>query len=127
MRTWMAWGAAVMASTVLATTGGAAQAQNAVGDWHGTLSVPGGPALRAGVTIKAKAGGGYEGTIASPDQSSTELPLDTVKVESGTLTFAIAAIAGSYSGKWDEGRKAWAGEWTQGGMPLPLVLTAGKP
>ena len=127
MRTWMAWSAAVVASATLATTGGAAQAQTAAGDWHGTLSVPGGPTLRAGVTIKAKAGGGYEGTIASPDQSPNALPLDTVKVESGTLTFAIAAIMGSYSGKWDEGRKAWAGEWTQAGTAMPLVLTAGKP
>jgi hypothetical protein len=79
------------------------------------------------VTIKAKAGGGYEGSMTSPDQGPGEIPLDTAKVESGTLTFAVAAIMGSYSGKWDAGRKVWAGEWTQGPGMLPLVLTAGKP
>jgi hypothetical protein len=125
MRTCIGWSAAIAASATLAV-GGAAQAQEAVGDWHGTLSVPGGPTLRVGLTIKAKAGGGYEGTIASPDQSPDAVPLDSAKVENGTLTFAIAAIMGSYSGKWDQGRKAWVGEWTQL-MPMPLVLTAGKP
>jgi hypothetical protein len=127
MKSWMGLGAAVAASAALAAIAGTAQAQDAAGDWHGTLTIPnGGPTLRAGVTIKVKAGGGYEGTLASPDQGPGEIPLDTVKVENGTLTFAVAAIMGSYSGKWDAAKKAWVGEWTQG-APLPLVLTAGKP
>ena len=120
------WGAALAASAALAAFGGAARAQDASGDWHGTLSVPNGPTLRVGVTLKAKSGGVYEGTLASPDQGPGTMPLDQAKVENGTLTFSMAAIMGSYSGKWDAARKAWVGTWTQGG-PLPLVLTAGKP
>ena len=127
MRTRMNWAAAMAASTAMAAMSGAALAQDAAGDWHGTLNVPnGGPTLRVGLTVKAKAGGGYEGTIASPDQSPNTMPLDTVKVENGALTFAIAAIMGSYSGKWDAAKKAWVGEWTQSAT-MPLVLTAGKP
>ncbi len=126
MRTSMAWGAALAASVALTAVCGAARAQNAAGDWHGTLAAPTGAMLRVGVTIKAKTGGGYEGSLASPDQGPQEIPLDTAKVENGTLTFAIAAIRGSYSGKWDAGRKAWVGQWTQGSS-APLVLTAGKP
>jgi hypothetical protein len=126
MRAGIGWTAALAASVTLAVCG-AAQAQNAVGDWHGTLSIPNGPMLRVGVTIKAKAGGGYEGALASPDQGANEIPLDTAKVENGTLTFAIAAIMGSYSGKWDAARKAWVGQWMQGPGQLPLDLTAGKP
>jgi hypothetical protein len=127
MRTWIGWGAAVAASIALGVCG-AAQAQDAVGDWHGTLVIPnGGPTLRVGVTIKAKTGGGFEGAIASPDQGPGEIPMDTTKVETGTLTFAIAAINGNYSGKWDAAKKAWVGEWTQNGGTLPLVLTSGKP
>jgi hypothetical protein len=128
MHCWTKWSAAVAASAALAAACGAAQAQDAVGDWHGTITVPdGGPTLRAGVTIKAKAGGGFEGALASPDQGPGEIAMDEVKVEGGTLSFSIAAIMGSYSGRWDVAKKAWVGTWTQGPGMLPLVLTAGKP
>jgi hypothetical protein len=128
MKTGLGWGAAIAASGVLAAACGAARAQDAAGDWHGSLSVPNGPTLRVGLTIRSdKVGGGYEGMIASPDQSPDAMPLDTAKVENGTLTFSVSAIMGSYSGKWDAGRKAWVGEWTQVGASMPLVLTAGKP
>jgi hypothetical protein len=123
----MGWCAAITASAALAAACGAAQAQDAKGDWHGVLSVPNGPMLRFGLTINAKAGGGYEGYATSPDQGGEQIALDTAKVENGTLAFAIAAINGSYSGKWDAAKKAWVGEWSQNGGTLPLVLTAGKP
>ena len=125
MRTWTAWGAALAASAALAVCGGA-QAQNAAGDWHGTLTAPTGAMLRLGLMLKAKAGGGYEGILTSVDQGGVMIPLDTAKVDNGMLTFSIAAINGSYSGKWDGAKKAWVGNWTQGGS-APLVLTAGKP
>jgi hypothetical protein len=127
MKTLMALGIAITASTALAT-GGAVRAQDATGEWHGALNIPQGPTLRVGLTLKkAKVDDLYEGSISSPDQSPNAMPLDTAKVENGTLSFAVAAIMGSYSGKWDPARKAWVGEWTQVGTPMPLVLTAGKP
>jgi hypothetical protein len=121
----MSWTAALAASAALAAFG-AAHAQDAAGDWHGTLSVPNGPTLRVGLTLTPKTGGAYTGALTSPDQGPGSMPLDQAKVEAGTLTFSIAAIMGSYSGKWDAAKKAWVGTWTQGG-PLPLVLTSGKP
>ena len=115
----------VMIAAVALGWTAAAWAQEPVGDWHGTLTA--GPAqLRIGVTIKAKAGGGYEGSLLSPDQTPQPIPLDTVKAEGGALSFSINAIAGSYEGKWDAAQKAWVGQWSQGAA-LPLVLTAGKP
>jgi hypothetical protein len=105
---------------------GAAQAQDASGDWHGTLTAATGATLRIGVTLKAKAGGGYEGILTSVDQGGAMIPLDQAAVDKGALSFSIAAIMGSYSGTWDPVRKAWVGNWTQGGS-VPLVLTAGKP
>jgi hypothetical protein len=126
MHNRLRWGAGLAASAALAAAGGAARAQDAAGDWHGTLTSPAGMMLRVGLTLKAKAGGGYEGSLTSPDQGPDEIPLDQAKVEAGTLNFSIAAIQGSYSGRWDAGRKAWVGQWTQGSS-VPLVLTAGKP
>ncbi len=122
------WSAAF--ATVVTIAGfsgpGVVRAQEAAGDWHGSLSVPPGVELRLGLTLKPKPGGGYEGVMQSPDQTPVPIPLDEVKVEGGVLSFSVGAIHGSYSGRWDDGRKAWVGDWRQGAA-LPLVLTAGKP
>jgi len=127
MRKVAGWGVARAMSAAIAVCGlaGAAWAQDAAGDWRGTLSVPGG-ALRIGVTLKPKAGGGYEGSLESPDQGPGSVPLDAVKVEAGELDFSVSSIHGAYAGHWNAERKAWVGEWRQGAT-LPLVLTAGKP
>lgn len=117
----------VAASVAIAAVApGAARAQQAAGEWHGALSASPGLTLRLGVTIKPKAGGGYDGVMQSPDQTPAPIPLDGVKVEDGTLSFAVNAIHADYAGRWDEARKAWVGEWRQG-TAVPLVLTAGKP
>ena len=105
---------------------GAARAQEAAGDWHGALRIPSGVELRIGLTVKPRSGGGYEGVMQSPDQTPAPIPVDGMKAEGGVLSFSIDAIHASYSGRWDDGRKAWVGEWRQGAA-LPLVLTAGKP
>lgn len=125
MRNWKLWGVALAACGALAGAGPPAAAQDAAGDWHGTLTA-GATELRIGVTITPKAGGGYAGVLLSPDQTHTPFPLDAVTVHDGALGFSIAAIHGSYDGRWDAARKAWVGEWRQG-APLALVLTAGKP
>ena len=123
MRFYLAAAVACAASVAYCN---AAQAQDASGDWHGAVTGPAGATLRIGVTFTPKGGGAYDGTMTSPDQTPDAFPLDEAKVEGGTLTFTFAAIRGSYTGHWDQARKAWVGQWTQG-VPLPLVLTAGKP
>lgn len=117
---------AAFAIAICAMSPGVAHAQQAAGEWHGALSIPTGVTLRIGVTIKPKPDGGYDGVMQSPDQTPAPIPLDTVTVADGALSFAITAIHASYTGRWDAARKAWIGEWRQGGA-LPLVLTAGTP
>jgi hypothetical protein len=145
MRTWARWVAALAASTALTVVCAGAQAQNAAGDWHGTVTGPFGT-NPVGVTLKAKAGGGYEGAWVT---SRATVPMTEARVDKGTLTFAT--VQGSYTGRWDAARKAWVGQWTakwQTGFvaaspgaapanapsfalpaptPLELVLTSGKP
>lgn len=111
--------------TALLLVSAPASAQDAAGDWHGVLRTAIGE-LRTGLTIKPKPGGGYEGTLQSPDQTASDLPLDEVKLENGVLSYALGKVGLSYSGHWDDARKAWVGEVHQGAV-LPLVLTAGKP
>jgi pimeloyl-ACP methyl ester carboxylesterase len=120
--------AVIAASAVLAIIGGggAANAQEAAGDWHGSVTIPPGFDLRLGLTIKPRPGGGYEGVLQSPDRTADTVPLEDLKVEGGVMSFSISLVHANYSGRWDEARKAWVGEWRQG-MGLPLVFTAGKP
>ncbi len=144
MRYWTRWSVALAASAALTAVCGGAQAQNAAGEWHGTTTGPFGTNT-VGVTLKAKAGGGYEGAWVTPRLTD---PLNEAKVDKGTLTFST--VHGSYTGRWDAARKAWIGQWTPmvqtgfasgpaGAAPpgppppslpslsLDLVLTAGKP
>jgi len=106
MRTWTRWGVALAASAALTAVCGGAQAQNAAGDWRGTLNFNGN-ATPVRVTLKVKAGDGYEGSWAGPKAT---VALKEAKVDKGMLTFATAT--GSYSGRWDKARKAWVGQWS---------------
>jgi hypothetical protein len=143
MQTSTRWGVTLAASAALTVVCGGAQAQNAAGDWHGETTSAFGT-FPVGVTLKAKAGGGYEGSYVTPRLTD---PMTEAKVDKGTLTFST--VHGSYSGRWDAARRAWVGQWTPkfemkfvpaspgapppnlpplpAPAPLELVLTAGKP
>jgi hypothetical protein len=132
-----AWAFALAALASLAVCGGA-QAQKVAGDWHGTLDFNGNQTpIR--VTLKAKAGGGYEGTFVAPQKT---FALKDIRLDKGTLSFSNGS--GDFSGRWDDTRKAWVGQWifqmtivvpsgaaAPTSLPTiptsPLVLTAGKP
>jgi pimeloyl-ACP methyl ester carboxylesterase len=101
-------------------------AQEAVGRWHGALSVnPALPPLRIEVQIQAGAGGGLSGDLVSLDQTPKPIPLAEVSASGGSLSFATPQIGGRYAGRWDPQRNAWVGTWTQGPASLPLTLEAG--
>lgn len=145
MRTWTRWGVALATSAALTAVAGGAWAQKVAGDWHGTITF--GPTTTPiEVTLKAKAGGGYEGSWTDPNKT---VPLTEAKLDKGSLSFSNGS--GNYLGHWDEAKKAWVGQWTPkmtmtfvpapggsapiapppGAFPtiptIQLVLTAGKP
>jgi hypothetical protein len=117
MHNRLRWGAGLAASAALAAAGGAARAQDAAGDWHGTLTSPAGMMLRVGLTLKAKAGGGYEGRFVSPEK---RFALQNIKLDHGRLSFSSGS--GNYSGRWDERRKAWVGQWI---FPMTFIVPRG--
>ena len=105
----------------------AAQPQDWTGDWHGALSLPGGQSLRLVVTISPGEGGALRGELESVDQApGRKLPLDSLSIADGQLTFAMTAIRASYEGRWDPDRNLFAGSFTQCGQPLPLDLSRGR-
>lgn len=106
--------------------GGAAVAETVDGDWLGTLNAAPNVTLHLAVHIHPTVAGGHDGAMDSLDQGALGIPLAEVSDADGALAFTVPAIHGRYKGRWDEGAKAWLGQWSQGGLDLPLSLTAGK-
>lgn len=118
-------GLAAAALTMALVLAQAARAQEAAGQWSGTLRA-GGIELRIGVTIERGADGALTGRLVSPDQGNATVPIQDIKVEGGVLSFASPAIRGRFEGRWDPAAESWAGTWTQL-APLPLTLAKGPP
>ncbi len=114
----------MLAALMAATAGTAALAQDATGDWIGTVKTPGAE-LTITMHVKAGANGALEGYAGSPDQTPTPLPMSDIVVKDGTLTFAVPIVQGSYSGKWDASKAAWVGTFSQAGFDMPLSLAHG--
>jgi serine-type D-Ala-D-Ala carboxypeptidase/endopeptidase len=109
------------------TFGPQAIAAEAPGDWSGTLEIGSQVKLSIVVHIKADESSKLQGTLDSPDQGAFGIPLQDVVATADSLAFLVPAVAGRYEAKWDQARKAWVGQWSQGGPSLPLVLTATAP
>ena len=104
-----------------------AAAQEAKGDWEGTLQVNPTIKLRLAVHIVAGADGKLAGTMDSIDQGAFGIPLAAVAQGESALSFDVPAVAGRYEAKWDASAKGWAGTWHQSGMSWPLLFTPHAP
>ena len=104
-----------------------ALAQEATGDWVGTLQVNESVRLPLVVHIRHDDEGALTGTMDSPTQGAMGLPLAEIAGSAGQLAFKLPALGGSYQGKWDAEAKAWKGEWSQAGQTWPLALAAPPP
>jgi D-alanyl-D-alanine-carboxypeptidase/D-alanyl-D-alanine-endopeptidase len=104
-----------------------AQAQDAAGDWSGTLVVNESLSVPLVVHIRRDDAGALSGTMDSPSQGATGIPLAGVEVADGRLVFTVPAIQGRYEGTWDPAESRWKGQWSQGGGSLPLELAEPPP
>lgn len=116
--------AAALAAPMAGIGGPAAMAQDATGDWIGTVKTPGAE-LTITLHVKAGANGALEGVAGSPDQTPTPLPMSDIAVKDGTLTFAVPVVQGTYTAKWDAAKSAWVGTLSQAGYDMPLSLAHG--
>ncbi|WP_395612886.1 hypothetical protein [Allosphingosinicella sp.] len=79
----------------------AAAQDNWAGDWHGTLTTPRGQ-LRLVLTLRQAQGGALTAELESIDQApGQKIPVPTVALASGRLTFAIPAFGLTYEGVLD--------------------------
>ena len=106
----------------------AAQAQppDVVGDWQGTLKT-GAVSLRIALHFSKADDGTLKATMDSLDQGAMGIPVTSISLDAETLTFAIASIGGSFTGKVAAGGATIDGTWSQGGASLPLALARAKP
>ena len=92
------------------------------GAWQGTLEA-GQRRLRLQLTITAAADGSLSGQLESLDQAPGQpMPITTMSVIDGRLSFAIPAKRISYEGVWTPEANSFVGAFRQGAsMPLTLV------
>src|SRR5271154_3775889 len=76
----------------------AAQAQNIVGDWQGTLKA-GGAELRLVLHVARNADGNLKATLDSVDQGANGIPVTSISLKDSKLNFTVDAVHGTYEGK----------------------------
>jgi len=95
----------------------AAQAQDVVGDWQGTLNV-GAASLHLLVHISAGPNGSLKATLDSLDQGADGIPISAIALKGSTLAFSSDAIHAQYEGKVNGG--TIEGTFTQGQPTVPI-------
>jgi len=103
-----------------------------VGTWQGTLHVPAGggrPAIDLRIVNKVTKGddGKLKVLDYSIDQGGGEMTASSASFDDGVFKFGIQAIDGTYEGKMSADGKSIAGNWTQGGGSLALLLERATP
>jgi fermentation-respiration switch protein FrsA (DUF1100 family) len=114
-----------MATTAAPAQEAKGKGRDVAGTWSGTLQVTPQVSLRIVLKVTRGEGGALSATFASPDQGPGEFPVDVVKLDGDTLTFAVKRLGGTYTGTRDAADPAFRGTWAQLGNAFPLVLKPG--
>lgn len=102
-----------------------ADAKSAIeGSWEGALETPQ-TDLRLLFHIEHE-GDRLTGTMDSPDQGATGIPLSDVSVKRDTVVFEVETISGRFEGTWTEENDLLDGTWSQSGQSFPLELAPGQ-
>ena len=95
-------------------------ARNVTGRWTGKLQIPGGQ-LTLVLRIQEGEGGKLSAFMDSPDQGAYDIPCDSVVYSAPYLKVFIHSIGARYEATLDG--DTLRGQFIQGGLSLPLVLT----
>ena len=91
------------------------------GIWQGTLKISG-IELRIIFKINKNENDSLSATLDSPDQGAKDIPVSEVIFENDSLRLEVKIVNGNYKGFLKEDGKTIEGDWSQGGMTLPLEL-----
>ena len=100
------------------------QTQGLQGIWQGTLET-GGTKLGVIFKVTKSPDDTFAATLDVPDQGATGVPVDAVTVKDATVRFELKSLGGVYEGMINKEGTAITGNWTQGGMTVPLTLNRG--
>lgn len=119
---------ALLTALALAVPAVAVQGQEdgaILGSWSGILDIPQGPQLTVVYHLERAEAGGLTGTLDSPDQGVTGIPLSAATFAEGTVTLAAASVSGvpTFTGTLSEDSAMLTGTFHQGDGELPLELT----
>lgn len=117
----LVWGFLLGPERVRARSAHAADTSRFVGDWAGALTV-GTTDLRVVFRLRGDPEGGLTGTMDSPDQGATDIPVGRILVDADTLRLEVPSIAGRFAGVLGDSARVLEGQWVQGGQRLPLRL-----
>jgi pimeloyl-ACP methyl ester carboxylesterase len=92
------------------------------GIWLGKLKVNAGIELRLALKVQKSKDGELMAVLASPDQGANNIPISSISLKDGMLSFESKGIGAKYNGKKNKDGTAFEGEFVQGGLKLPLVL-----
>jgi uncharacterized protein (TIGR03435 family) len=104
---------------------GVASAQGLAGNWQGPLQA-GGRTLRLVITIASADGGGFRGVMYSIDQGGQGVPA-TITAQGSAIRMVVAGINATFEGSLSPDGNSIAGNFSQGGNPLPLTLVRATP
>lgn len=99
----------------------AAQAQDLMGNWQGTLDV--GRGIRVVLKVSKAPDGSWKGSAYNVDQPGSPIAMSAISLQGSDVTFAIKQIEMTYLGTMSPDHTSITGKMTQGGQPHTLNLT----
>jgi fermentation-respiration switch protein FrsA (DUF1100 family) len=91
------------------------------GIWQGAIKTSGFE-LQMIFTISRNTDSLFIATLDVPEQNATGIPVDKILIDSNSVHLEITPIEGVFSGNYAKDGETIDGQWSQGGMSLPLVL-----
>ena len=116
---------ALCLSSALQVSGQDRDDEAVIGSWEGTLTVAAGAQLTVVFNVERSADGGLTGTMESPDQGATGIPISSATFDDGTLTLVASSVPGNptFTGTPSEDGNMLSGTLSQAGSEFPLELT----
>jgi pimeloyl-ACP methyl ester carboxylesterase len=96
--------------------------EGAVGNWQGQLVVTPQIALKITLEVTKGTNGSFTGKWGSPDEALSALPLDSIVLTDGVLTFTAKPTGATFKGKFNESGSEVVGDWTQNGKTFAIVF-----
>ena len=92
------------------------------GNWQGQLVVT--PQISLRITLEFAKGqnGSLSGKWGSPDEAISALPLESIALADGVLTFRARPTGSTFKGKLNESGTEIAGHWTQNGKSFAIAF-----